>query len=86
MATKKVYDECCRAIRRDSKLGWRHFSFNDSGVLEEDKHPAMKKLFGRKSLVTEAEFHRCSKSEQCSHLFEDELLRQRYLKRCLHCC
>lgn len=84
MATKKVYDACCRAMRKNRACGWKHYSPNENGMLEEDRRPPMKKLFGHKCLVTEAEFNRCGKREQSSHLFEDELLRQHYLKRCLH--
>lgn len=80
MATKKVYDECCQAMQKNRMLGWKHYSFNKKGELVEDRRPPLRKLFRRKCLVTKSEFDRCSKSEKRRHLFEDELIRQHYLK------
>lgn len=81
MATKKVYDACCRMIRRQAASGVILYGYREDGKMERRMRPNMYGLFGHKCLVTESEFSRCSESEKRCHLFEDELLAVHYLKR-----
>lgn len=74
MATKKVYDACCRAMRR-MKMG----KLTKGGSMPLTK-PDMLLLFGRKELVSEKQFMACSKSEQRRHLRQDDILRSLYIE------
>lgn len=74
MATIKVYNECCRVLR---KIG-NHKIVN--GKCFPCYKPDMKWLFGKKELVSKVQFMNCSKSEQCRHLREDDILRGMYIE------
>lgn len=77
MATKKVYDACCRAMK-----GEQHLAMSSvNGKLHRVVRPPLKELFGRKCLVDELEFMGCSEREKRCHLDEDSILRTIYLKR-----
>ncbi len=78
MATKKVYDECCRILRKH--LEYRISSRNCRRVYKPD----MKFLFGKKELVGEIEFLRCSECEKRRHLMEDDILRCTYVELYSH--
>lgn len=77
MATKKVYDECCRVLRERPLY---RISCKD-GCSYRIYRPDMRFLFGKIELVTEHEFMRCSESEKRRHLREDVVLRGTYLER-----
>ena len=70
MATKKVYDACCREIRRRGlrTMGGRM------------RRPDLRSLFGKKLVVNQREFEGMSKGEQLRHLQEDEILSFLYLE------
>ena len=70
MARKSVYDACCREIR---KRGLQSMS----GRM---RRPNLRSLFGKKLIVNQREFERCSKGEQLRHLQEDDILRFLYLE------
>ena len=69
MATKKVYDRCCEFIR-NQKI---------QSITGKSNKPALH-LFGVVKLVDEAEFMRCSESEQRRHQWEDSVLLAMYAK------
>ena len=75
MATKKVYDACCRRLRSiplcnlSSKSGSKR-------LLKPDMH----KLFGKKELVSKIQFERSCKAEQARHLREDRILSILYIE------
>lgn len=74
MATKKVYDACCRNIQKmDLHI------VTKAGEIRIRK-PNMLFLFGKKELVTEKEFMYCSKREKRRHLMEDNILRSMYIE------
>lgn len=82
MATKKVYDACCRMLRENAARGIKHLEAGKDGKFHETIKPVgIFCLFGRKCLVTKSEFSRCSEGEKRRHLFEDEILSAHYLKR-----
>ena len=70
MATKMMYDLCCRAMRRH---GLKEFH---SGRY----CPNLTGLFGEKLIVNKHEFSCCSETEQRRHLYEDRVLRVLYLE------
>ena len=76
MATKKVYDECCRVLREhpiyriSSKVGGSRRIYR----------PDMVFLFGKKKLVTERELMCCGESEKRRHLREDFILLSTYIE------
>lgn len=74
MATKKVYDECCRAMCR---MKLERITKDGGTPLTK---PDMLLLFGRKKLVSEKQFMACSKSEQRRHLRQDDILRSLYIE------
>lgn len=74
MATKKVYDACCRCIRQ---MNLHQIMGADSRKMTK---PAMSFLFGKTELVTEKELMRCSESEKRRHLMEDYVLRCTYIE------
>lgn len=75
MATKKVYDACCR------KLQSRSLScINSRGGSKRLLKPDMHKLFGEKLIVDESELLRCGEVEKRRHLYEDKVLRLLYLE------
>lgn len=77
MATKKVYDACCRAMKQG-----RHLALSSTnGTLHRVVRPPLKELFGHKCLIGELEFMRCSEREKRRHLNEDSILRVMYLER-----
>lgn len=78
MATKKVYDECCRILRRHPEY---HLDSKNSKRVYK---PDMKFLFGKKELISEVEFLRCSESEKRRHLMEDHVLWSTYIKLYSH--
>jgi len=55
MATRKVYEESCKAI---NKLGM--MTLKNGKFVKKDLDKEMKLLFGKKELVSEEEFVRCS--------------------------
>lgn len=69
MATKSIYDICIAYRRQIGEVNFHTGSYK----------PSMKKLFGRKKLVTKCEFERCSESEKRRHLYEDRTLIAFYL-------
>lgn len=71
MATKKIYDACCRRLRSILVNG-----IDGRRLLR----PEMRKLFGKKLIIDECEMERCSESEQRRHLDEDRVLRLLYLE------
>lgn len=74
MATKKVYDECCRTMRR---IGLRQLTKSGDRPLHK---PDLSLLFGRKELVCKKEFMACCESEQRRHLRQDNILRSLYIE------
>lgn len=70
MATKKVYDACCREMRRRGCQDFRSGRYS----------PDLVGLFGEKLIANQREFERCSETEQRRHLYEDYVLRFLYLK------
>lgn len=74
MATKKVYDECCRCIRQMSL-----HQITGAGNMRMTK-PAMSFLFGKTELVTEKELMKCGEGEKRRHLMEDYILRCTYIE------
>lgn len=70
MATKKVYDACCREMRRRGCQDFRSGRYC----------PNLAGLFGKKLIVNQREFDCCSETEQRRHLNEDYVLRLLYLK------
>lgn len=74
MATKKVYDACCRCIRKMDL-----HQIGGAGSMKMTK-PAMSFLFGKTELVTEKELMRCGESEKRRHLMEDYVLRCTYIE------
>ena len=77
MATKKLYDACCRAMTKGKPL----VISSSNETLHIVKRPPLKELFGRKCLVGKLEFERCSEREKRRHLNEDSILRMFYLER-----
>lgn len=75
MATKKIYDECCRAMKN-----MRIRNLTSAGYTNTNT-PDLVFLFGKKELVTKKEFMVCSKSEQRRHLCQDDILRSLYIKQ-----
>ena len=80
MATKKVYDTCCRMLRK-MNLTSLHCDGSNKRILK----PNMKFLFGKKELVTKIEFDRCGESEKRRHLREDDVLRSMYIELYAFC-
>lgn len=78
MATKKVYDECCRMLRIHPE-----YVATSRGRRRAYK-PNMKFLFGKKELISEVELLRCSESEKRRHLMEDHVLWCTYIKLYSH--
>lgn len=74
MATKEVYDACCRCIRR---MNLHHVTGAGSRRMTK---PAMSFLFGKTELVTEKELMRCSESKKRRHLMEDHVLQCTYIE------
>ena len=74
MATKKVYDACCRCIRH---MGLHQITGIGSRRMTK---PAMSFLFGKTELVTEKELMKCCESEKRRHLMEDDILRCTYIE------
>lgn len=72
MATKKVYDECCRCVQR---IGLCCVTSKGSRKMRK---PDMVFLFGKKELVTEQELMHSSEREQRRHFMEDRVLRSLY--------
>ena len=70
MATKKMYDACCREIQRRGLQTMR-------GRM---RHPDLRSLFGKKLVVNQREFEGMSKGEQLRHLQEDDILTFLYLE------
>lgn len=73
MATLKVYNECCRVLRK----------INNHKIVKGKCFPCYKpnlNLLGIKELVSKVQFMNCSKSEQCRHLREDDILRRMYIE------
>nr|DAT91615.1 MAG TPA: hypothetical protein [Bacteriophage sp.] len=75
MATKKIYDACCRKLQ-----SMPLYSLNGSGVSKRLLKPDMHKLFGKKELVSKIQFERSSKAEQARHLREDRILSILYIE------
>ena len=77
MATKKVYDACCRAMKKG-----RHMACSSTNPeFHRIVRPPLKELFGHKCLVSETGFMRCCEREKRCHLNEDSILRVMYLER-----
>lgn len=77
MATKKVYDACCRALREHPLYSISHKrGFRSKRI----RRPNMKFLFGKKELVSEVELSRCGEAEKRRHLLEDHVLRSTYIE------
>lgn len=70
MATKKIYDQCCMAMRQH-----RCKDFQSGRYC-----PNLVRIFGEKLIADQREFERCSETEQRRHLYEDRVLRLLYLK------
>ena len=70
MATKKMYDACCREIQR------RGLQTMDGRM----RRPDLRGLFGKKLVVNQREFEGMSKGEQLRHLQEDDILTFLYLE------
>lgn len=75
MATKKVYDACCRKLQSMTL-----YSLTSKDGSKRLLKPNMYKLFGKKELVTKIQFERSSKAEQARHLREDCVLRILYIE------
>lgn len=75
MATKKVYDACCRRLQEV-----RLCSISSKCGIRQIRKPDMRGLFGKKELVTEIEFERCSEREKSRHLREDYILGILYIE------
>lgn len=75
MATKRVYDACCRKIQMRGlhSLRNKRTSFRIS-------KPNMNKLFGEKLIVDDSQMACCSEAEKRRHLYEDRVLRFLYLE------
>lgn len=77
MATKKVYDACCRALREHPLYSISHKrGFRSKRI----RRPNMLFLFGKKELVSEVELSRCGEAEKRRHLLEDHVLRITYIE------
>lgn len=75
MATKKVYDACCRKLQSMSLS-----CINSRGGSKRLLKPDMHKLFGEKLIVDESELLRSGEVEKRRHLYEDKVLRFIYLE------
>lgn len=75
MATIKVYEESCRLIK---KLGMK--SLKKGKLVDKNLDDELYLLFGKKELVSEKEFMRCSESEKRRHLCQDYYLRSSYIE------
>lgn len=75
MATKKVYDACCRKLQSMSLS-----CINSRGESKLLLKPDMYKLFGEKLIVDESKLLRCGEVEKRRHLYEDKVLRLLYLE------
>lgn len=75
MATKKVYDACCRKLQSITL-----YSLNSKGKTKRVLKPDMLHLFGKKELVSKIQFERGSKAEQARHLREDRILSILYIE------
>lgn len=75
MATKKVYDACCRILRSKP-----FYALSGNGVSKRMLKPDMCRLFGKKELVSEIQFKRSGKTEQARHLREDRILSILYIE------
>lgn len=73
MATKKVYDECCRMLRKHPE-----YKMTPRECRRVYK-PDMRFLFGKKDLVGPEKFRRLSESEKRRHRVEDYVLMMTYL-------
>jgi hypothetical protein len=74
MATRKVYDECCRSLKQHPLIGLK-----GNGKQTVIKEPDLSVLSEPK-LVNEEEFQRCSEAEKRRHLNEDFYLRSTYIE------
>lgn len=73
MATIKVYNECCRVMR---KVGYHR-------IVNGEFIPCFKpdmKILGFEKLVSEIQLMSCSESEKRRHLHEDDILRCMYIE------
>lgn len=59
MATKKVYDQCCAILQK-----YPHYTISVKHSPQRVLKPDMQWLFGKKLLVNQRQFRRCSESEQ----------------------
>ena len=75
MATKKVYDACCRKLQSMSLS-----CINSRGESKRLLKPDMQNLFGEKLIIDEFEMLRCDEAEKRRHLYEDKVLRLLYLE------
>lgn len=75
MATKKVYDACCRKLRLINL-----YSLNQHGQSKRYLKPDLKKLFGEKLIIDDRQMQGCGKAEKRRHLYEDRILRFLYLE------
>lgn len=75
MATKKVYDACCRKLQSTPL-----YSLNSKGNSMRLLKPDMQNLFGEKLIIDEFEMLRCGEAEKRRHLYEDKVLRFLYLE------
>ena len=75
MATKKVYDACCRKLQSMTLC-----SLTGKDGSKRLLKPDMHKLFGKKELVSKIQFERSSKAEQARHLREDRILSILYIE------
>lgn len=75
MATKKVYDACCRKLRSMTL-----YALNKHGESNRCLKPNMKKLFGEKLIIDDRQMQGCSEAEKRRHLYEDRILRFLYLE------
>ncbi len=81
MATKKVYDACCRALAEQPLYSISHKrGFRSKRI----RRPNMKFLFGKKELVSEVQLSHCSEAEKRRHLLEDHVLRSTYIELYAH--
>ena len=75
MATKKVYDACCKQLQ-----SMTFCSLSNKGGSKRLLKPNLHKLFGKKAIVNDRQMLGCSKAEKRRHLYEDKVLRLLYLE------